>query len=886
MRKKYLSALLFGALLFASAGTFTSCKDYDDDINNLSQRVDQIASDLADLETKVNALGCVESIEFSDGKLIVHTPNGDVSAAMPECTGIKEVKLEGNTLYVDGVEAGKVELGGSSEDPNEPVHVPVITVKDGKLYVDDQLMDIEVGSNVVLVDNGDTCTITVDGQSVTLMKNAAQLSSIVIEDLDKADFGGVEGYTDIHWGVATVATPNWAGEKGAVALDQFLVGQISTVNVQVTPADYDLGAQKLTLVDSRGNVAPVIVTAEPNNRLMSRAASANGSWTLSIAMDETINKTNIEKAFDYDPGDDAQMAYTLCVNGKPYTTYDLAVVTSASQSTSVSKINNIDDHEVFFVDAAGREKHVYEGKIPTGATTELTIKNPDLYDYYYTFEGTNKSLAEQYGIEISEDGKSIIVPAGAEGVTITLTAHTMSVNGIVCPNAQETINNTWNQVEINIAGSEIAAAELNTTTHQVKPGDATKEIRVDFIKDGKSIFESFPAANREEARQNGQVVLKEEATQLGFLTKSNADYEFQNVTYFKKDGSRWYVDDDDLLDLSYMTLTVNGNIANDAKPGNYTLSFVVTDKKATVSGNELIKVTVPVDITKPAFGDVFEKDANWTNNVYESRIYIKGNQAYLRYINAYKVKDAYQTKADASKLNVTFNALDEFGSYPIFGGSEVVSDGTQYVAMPISSDIPLNYLEIYNDDNDGLKVSLLKGMYTYYNVFEGVYVSNETRKAFTIVSEQYDTQIKTALDGVTAAVYQNGSVLNNVTVGTDGIIAAGTLKDNKPNNGFFFTLGDKYFSVCKNNLDGGNVYDKLDIYTLYVPAWAAMNTPAISFNNNNVQVKFEGTNGETVTTTGDDITFKPAAESSTLRITFEDATGMKYVRDIKVQKVQ
>ena len=32
MRKKYLSALLFGALLFASAGTFTSCKDYDDDI--------------------------------------------------------------------------------------------------------------------------------------------------------------------------------------------------------------------------------------------------------------------------------------------------------------------------------------------------------------------------------------------------------------------------------------------------------------------------------------------------------------------------------------------------------------------------------------------------------------------------------------------------------------------------------------------------------------------------------------------------------------------------------------------------------------------------------------------------------------------------------------
>ena len=32
MNKKFLSVVLFGALLASSAGTFTSCKDYDDDI--------------------------------------------------------------------------------------------------------------------------------------------------------------------------------------------------------------------------------------------------------------------------------------------------------------------------------------------------------------------------------------------------------------------------------------------------------------------------------------------------------------------------------------------------------------------------------------------------------------------------------------------------------------------------------------------------------------------------------------------------------------------------------------------------------------------------------------------------------------------------------------
>jgi hypothetical protein len=31
MNKKFLSAILFGALMVSSTGTFVSCKDYDDD---------------------------------------------------------------------------------------------------------------------------------------------------------------------------------------------------------------------------------------------------------------------------------------------------------------------------------------------------------------------------------------------------------------------------------------------------------------------------------------------------------------------------------------------------------------------------------------------------------------------------------------------------------------------------------------------------------------------------------------------------------------------------------------------------------------------------------------------------------------------------------------
>ena len=40
MNKKFLSAILFGALMIGSTGTFTSCKDYDDDIKDLQGQID------------------------------------------------------------------------------------------------------------------------------------------------------------------------------------------------------------------------------------------------------------------------------------------------------------------------------------------------------------------------------------------------------------------------------------------------------------------------------------------------------------------------------------------------------------------------------------------------------------------------------------------------------------------------------------------------------------------------------------------------------------------------------------------------------------------------------------------------------------------------------
>ena len=55
MNKKFLSAILFGALMVTSTGTFVSCKDYDDEIKELQGQVSSLATK-SDVEAKLTQL--------------------------------------------------------------------------------------------------------------------------------------------------------------------------------------------------------------------------------------------------------------------------------------------------------------------------------------------------------------------------------------------------------------------------------------------------------------------------------------------------------------------------------------------------------------------------------------------------------------------------------------------------------------------------------------------------------------------------------------------------------------------------------------------------------------------------------------------------------------
>jgi hypothetical protein len=68
MKRKYFSALLMGALTIASVSTFTSCKDYDDDISNLQQQIDSNAKAIETIQNLIKGGGLVTGVtENSDG---------------------------------------------------------------------------------------------------------------------------------------------------------------------------------------------------------------------------------------------------------------------------------------------------------------------------------------------------------------------------------------------------------------------------------------------------------------------------------------------------------------------------------------------------------------------------------------------------------------------------------------------------------------------------------------------------------------------------------------------------------------------------------------------------------------------------------------------------
>ena len=463
MRKKYLSALLFGALLFASAGTFTSCKDYDDDINNLQEQINTIASSLNDLKTKVESMGGVKDVTFADGVLTVTTDAGSATYTIPDKVGITKVELKDGVLYVDDVEAGKAQT---------------VEVKDGILYIDGEAQELNVNfdSNVVAVIDkaAGIYTLTVNNETIELPIAYATVSVKPVDDdtyftENTLGISNTAAGVGIHWARATKDV-TWDGPKGNITKDMLVVGQIKGAGVSVRPVTFDLTTAELGLISSTGVVAPVTVKAwagQDNGPINSSSRVGvnnlqHGDYALTVELNKDLTDRQVVESFATADGN-ANVMYALTVNGVKATDYVYVIDTQLKADAQLAA-PEVEDYKLCFGGVSGT---YYD--LPVG-THKISYADGRVYDVKVEIDPSSESDAKVYGLSVDTQAGTITIGEKAQERNFKLKVTLIDVNG----NISKT-----EVVGVRFAERTSQTVELEASQYTVTPAQV-KDIVIDL----------------------------------------------------------------------------------------------------------------------------------------------------------------------------------------------------------------------------------------------------------------------------------------------------------------------------------------------------------------------------------------------------------------------
>jgi len=598
MNKKFLSAILFGALMVSSTGTFVSCKDYDDDIDEINKELTDLKSKLSDLESKVNAGGAyVTKIESVDGGFKVSVSDGtSYNLTVASAAAGSKVVIDDKTgeISIDDKATGWFATTGEGEEAVDMTPY----VKDGYWYLYDKTAKEFVkseykaaGNAYAVVANG-ICTLNIpdaDGkmQTIQLPTTSAAITGVQFIDVTSGDVETDPEYA-LNYGVATTDNAEWDGPKGAITEDQLLVGTIEPLTLQVYPSSADLSNADIKLVGSDGTVAPVKVTATPFEGVITKAASANGLWNLNIRPDETVTDKTIADAFKAETGN---YAYALQINGNILTGY-------ASEVTPTNQASSADATSLQADDVKYNAKALSGNKVPFGKTVTLEFDGTKAYDAYLT----PKSASELELAGVTIDGKTMSFTSTekAAGKTVEFTVNFVNFKG-------ET--GTAFDITVNFEGATVdpeapVAAVKYTATDGVKP----------IIIDLGTTFTSLSAQTATALAAvaptwnvisiDGKAVTADQSTANGkfaFAMTQVKYYSDLNADGTPKTEVTPINTADNLKKVKYAVFAHSDYQAT-AAPGAYVLNMTFVDGE-----NELKKVVAPVTISVPTFTDLFTK---------------------------------------------------------------------------------------------------------------------------------------------------------------------------------------------------------------------------------------------------------------------------------------
>ena len=428
MKRKYLSALLMGVLTLSSVSTFTSCKDYDDDINSLQEQVNKAAlsSDVEALKTQVNnaassaqnaATKAEEALtkaganatEIATVKALATKNGTDVAKALTDAANAATAASNAATAASnaataaanaqDSANAALTKIAGLDKELknlalNAQSHVTATQLKNSL----DSLSDV---INKATSDSIANLTKIVNGYKggINALYTAVTEVSLMGSWTSSDGNSIFNGQSNLWFQTGTIganytfgakekddlegehsADPKKSYVKGASINfpSEFLV-RINPVNAKITP-------DMIKLIDSKGNDLDKlvkVVDVEKYDNLLTRA-SETGLWTVKVQLQDGVKPENV-----------AQIAE----NGQNIL-YAVAVNNTASQAETVA-------------DAASRY---------VVSTYDLTVNGAYDYDGAHDL-GAVKVKAESKGWktldELKPTGSDLVYAANGENILVS-----------------------------------------------------------------------------------------------------------------------------------------------------------------------------------------------------------------------------------------------------------------------------------------------------------------------------------------------------------------------------------------------------------------------------------------------------------------------------------
>lgn len=504
MNKKFLSAVLFGALMVTSTGTFVSCKDYDDDIDQINNKLSGVEATIADLQKKIGDGAYVKSItQAADGFTVTMSDGSSTTI-----TGIKgDAGQDGK----DGAEWTIVDGYWACNGEKTDVKAVGTDGKDGQKEVEKR------ADGWYLWNGTDYEKVTVDApatagvpyyqidpkdenyaimyiydatgkneQAIRLPLNEGLVQLYVRNYISALDINFAKAKSDIKWD----------GKKAAPKKGEYIITQsFDSLMVQVNPTNYDLASIKeLSLMTSQNVKVPVTLSAPVAfkgilSEATSRAVSEGGLYKIAVTPD-AITEENVKLYGNTNSY--AKPYVSLVANDKVRSTYKTAFSLNEVKTSQTLKFGIYDENGSFINGS-------FTGNIKTKAEEPLTIVTDVpkyLYDAYLTVADDYKADSIRYGL-VTDKTMTIQSNEKAQGY-IKFIVHYMDTYGTVYPTEAQikAENEPYVWVWFGEEYEDETISSIASTSHTAIAYDAKNPDAQSMLVDFSKYFEGMSASDR------------------------------------------------------------------------------------------------------------------------------------------------------------------------------------------------------------------------------------------------------------------------------------------------------------------------------------------------------------------------------------------------------